>query len=94
MGLGRHTSAGLGEDDKPIRLKEVGVFEDKRLIKTSTIKFVNGEVMLTCGKVDGSQLTWTQLFHDSRDMELVTLMCRPKNDKARQAATLISTPSL
>ena len=73
---------------------EVGVLEEKRLINKSTIEFVNGEVMFTCGKVDGSQLTWTQLFHDSRDIELVTLMCRPKNYKARQAATLISAPSL
>jgi len=31
---------------------EVGVFEDKRLIKKSTIEFVNGQVMLTCGRVD------------------------------------------
>ena len=73
---------------------EVGVFENKRLIKKSTIEFVNGEVMLTCGKVDGSQLKWTELFHDSRNMEPLTLMCRPKNYKACQVATLISAPSL
>ena len=73
---------------------EVGVFEDKRLIKTSTIEFVNGEVMLTCGKVDLSQLTWTQIFHPESASEPVTLMCRPKNYEARHFATLISAPSL
>jgi hypothetical protein len=68
---------------------EVGVFENKRLFK----KFVNGQVTLTCGMVDGSQLRWTELFREtSRNLEPLTLMTRPKNYKASQVATLISAP--
>ena len=74
---------------------EVGIFEDKRLFKKSTIEFVNGEVVLSCGKVDGSQLKWTKPFHEnSRKIEPIALMSRPRNYKASQAATLISAPSL